>query len=947
MEEDQFSGEEPFDDTDNQRLHETILSIEKSLEETNENLERRDVSRSLESEDDKRTTNSDFSKNDTDVDAPLPELELSSAQKIAEPETPQTDDYSVEEDQASLVQGNLTAILPSPSKGTPEEVNIAHEVHRSSLKDGMTYEASGSPDKTEASFETSRIPERTEMAFEASRSLERTEMAFEANRSPETTETANDVSRSPIEADVAHELSQSPVIADVAQETSVSLEKTTVAHEVSKSLVKDGVPYEGSQSPINEEVVQLEITSLGISKSAAVDFAYLRDSQSLEDDKVSRRKKRQRSPEKEVVESHEGDDILSKAKKLKTPPKESGHQTISTQKVFKKRGRPSLADKMRRNNSENLPQKVDKPKKSKSTGKEDIIVKTTPGRGAILNKSASTSKEDIAPMSNKSTTSGKEDISCKKNELKPLRRPRRNDRDEDTSPLFLPEDWVFMAVKRQAGTAIGKFDVYYITPPPRIKLRSRQELVAYMNNHGLNYDPLDFFRKSNIPFLLKQGTLKYCDPKTIVSSNADEVVVAQLMMARKAHKGLLKTESGVIPITPIKAIDTKTIKSQKRLLKEKASLKRKYRSKFKSSLKKERLSARTKLDEVSPEPVLRKARERSTVSATKSQEESVESVHKELKESNSVIIKSEIVSPDTTRKTRLRSSTGLVEPPALLPVKATRRSTKVLEIVENAPSPKTPLKGRPGRPRKSVPPPPAPESDTSLEQRKIIQSKPKIVRSPYFSSDANIVEQPVSSAGRKREKNSDSAPPRSPFNLIQEDLFHDPWQMLISTIFLNSTSGRIAIPLALEFLKRWPTPQEACQAKLYDILDVIEPLGFGRTRAAIIIRFSHEFLTKDWKLPSDLYGIGKYGTDSYKIFCMKDAWKNVESDDPLLMMYLNWRRATEHLRKKFLMSRNKRRTVDPDAKVINTARLNALQAKLTKQTKDQSLPLPRKRKRQI
>ena len=53
-------------------------------------------------------------------------------------------------------------------------------------------------------------------------------------------------------------------------------------------------------------------------------------------------------------------------------------------------------------------------------------------------------------------------------------------------------------------------------------------------------------------------------------------------------------------------------------------------------------------------------------------------------------------------------------------------------------------------------------------------------------------------------------------------------------------TGRIAIPLALEFLKRWPTPQEACQAKLYDILDVIEPLGFGRTRAAIIIRFSRK-----------------------------------------------------------------------------------------------------------
>lgn len=33
-------------------------------------------------------------------------------------------------------------------------------------------------------------------------------------------------------------------------------------------------------------------------------------------------------------------------------------------------------------------------------------------------------------------------------------------------------------------------------------------------------------------------------------------------------------------------------------------------------------------------------------------------------------------------------------------------------------------------------------------------------------------------------------PPRSPFNLVQEILFHDPWKLLIATIFLNKTSGK-------------------------------------------------------------------------------------------------------------------------------------------------------------
>lgn len=32
-------------------------------------------------------------------------------------------------------------------------------------------------------------------------------------------------------------------------------------------------------------------------------------------------------------------------------------------------------------------------------------------------------------------------------------------------------------------------------------------------------------------------------------------------------------------------------------------------------------------------------------------------------------------------------------------------------------------------------------------------------------------------------------PPRSPYGLVQELLFHDPWKVLIASIFLNKTSG--------------------------------------------------------------------------------------------------------------------------------------------------------------
>ncbi len=81
-------------------------------------------------------------------------------------------------------------------------------------------------------------------------------------------------------------------------------------------------------------------------------------------------------------------------------------------------------------------------------------------------------------------------------------------------------------------------------------------------------------------------------------------------------------------------------------------------------------------------------------------------------------------------------------------------------------------------------------------------------------------------------------PPRSPFNLIQEDLFHDPWKLLVATIFLNRTGGDRAVPLALEFLDRWQNPQAALQAKEDDIAELLQPLGLNRRRARVIQRFS-------------------------------------------------------------------------------------------------------------
>ncbi|XP_074007889.1 methyl-CpG-binding domain protein 4 isoform X2 [Numenius arquata] len=155
--------------------------------------------------------------------------------------------------------------------------------------------------------------------------------------------------------------------------------------------------------------------------------------------------------------------------------------------------------------------------------------------------------------------------------------------------------------------------------------------------------------------------------------------------------------------------------------------------------------------------------------------------------------------------------------------------------------------------------------------------------SPYFSSKYN--KEAPSPPRRKAFRKW--TPPRSPFNLIQETLFHDPWKLLIATIFLNKTSGKMAIPVLWEFLKKYPSPEVARAADWKEMSELLRPLGLYELRAKTIIKFSDEYLSKRWRYPIELHGIGKYGNDSYRIFCVNE-WKEVQPQDHKLNVYHTW-----------------------------------------------------------
>jgi len=163
-------------------------------------------------------------------------------------------------------------------------------------------------------------------------------------------------------------------------------------------------------------------------------------------------------------------------------------------------------------------------------------------------------------------------------------------------------------------------------------------------------------------------------------------------------------------------------------------------------------------------------------------------------------------------------------------------------------------------------------------------TKKRVVKSKYFKkslSTKNNVPRIVLNCKSKW------IPPKSPFDLIQEKLYPHPWKLLVATIFLNKTNNKVSFPILSKFFSLWPSPESASVADPDQVAQLLQPMGLHNLRAKTLIKFSWEFLNTDWRYPIELFGIGKYGNDSYKIFCVEE-WREVEPMDKKLNIYHEW-----------------------------------------------------------
>ena len=181
------------------------------------------------------------------------------------------------------------------------------------------------------------------------------------------------------------------------------------------------------------------------------------------------------------------------------------------------------------------------------------------------------------------------------------------------------------------------------------------------------------------------------------------------------------------------------------------------------------------------------------------------------------------------------------------------------------------------------------------------------------------------------------------FGLIQESLRHDPFRLLIATIFLNKTRAVVALPVLKRVFEQYATIEELAGADVLELTGIIRCLGFQNQRAKRCVEIARcwrdggepvrgrryaargypgkgdgvGFGVGEWVGDEDdeideervgweiahLPGLGAYALDSWRIFCrdelrgynaesaaagLEPEWRRVRPRDKELRAYLTW-----------------------------------------------------------
>ena len=121
-------------------------------------------------------------------------------------------------------------------------------------------------------------------------------------------------------------------------------------------------------------------------------------------------------------------------------------------------------------------------------------------------------------------------------------------------------------------------------------------------------------------------------------------------------------------------------------------------------------------------------------------------------------------------------------------------------------------------------------------------------------------------------------------DLMVQQQVKSKWQHMVAVICLNQTYRKQVKECLPVLFSKWPTPEKMSKAPLRSIQKIIKPLGMWRVRSKRIKKMSQQFRQWNQRDAADLHGIGRYGSDSYKIFYLNKT--NIKVTDKELKKYL-------------------------------------------------------------
>lgn len=136
-------------------------------------------------------------------------------------------------------------------------------------------------------------------------------------------------------------------------------------------------------------------------------------------------------------------------------------------------------------------------------------------------------------------------------------------------------------------------------------------------------------------------------------------------------------------------------------------------------------------------------------------------------------------------------------------------------------------------------------------------------------------------------------PPRSPYCLIQEDLWPDKWKMLVSCVLLNRTARKQVEKILPQLFALCPTAKDMAECNMSSLTSIIAPLGFKNRRAITLIKLSKSFLEPNWKHASELPGVGEYAAAVWDIFVLNKMPSSAPNDHALTW-YWHWRQQNDN-----------------------------------------------------